>query len=77
MSLHLTVITYLIITKIRSIWTYVSIKKYIKQTTSYAILSIGVDDFFKRYFVRNVDNLKHLSKLKVKTKMHLTILSLP
>ena len=78
-SLHLTPITSLIITKIRNIWTYVSIEKYIKQTMSRAIKSIGVEinDSFRRYFVRNVENLKYLSKLKVKTKMHLTILCLP
>ena len=78
-SLHQTAITCLTITKIRNIWTYVSIEKYIKQTMSHAIRSIGVEinDSFRRYFVRNVENLKYLSKLKVKTKMHLTILSLP
>ena len=51
---------------------YVSIEKYIKQTMSHAIKSIevGINDSFKHYFVRNVDNLKHLCELKVKTKMH-------
>ena len=64
-SLHLTAITCLIITKIRNVWTYLSIEKYIKQTMSHAIKSIGfeINDSFRRYFVRNVENLKYLSKL--------------